>query len=112
MLSDSLAGKGRDRVTARNSIDRAVEIAESAAFESVFEPRTPLRDDEYDPANDALFGLRERIRTQYSPQPISTRHFDWAAWLDGREEDGPFGNGATEADAIEELRVLLQMEER
>ena len=112
MLSDSLAGKGRDRVTARNSIDRAVEIAESAAFESAFEPRTPLRDDEYDPAKDALFGLRERIRTQYSPQPISTRHFDWAAWLDGREEDGPFGNGATEADAIEELRVLLQMEER
>ena len=99
-------------MTARNPIDRAVEIAESAAFESAFEPSTPLRDDEYDPANDALFGLRERIRTQYSPQPISTRHFDWAAWLDGREEDGPFGNGATEADAIEELRVLLQMEER
>jgi hypothetical protein len=98
-------------MTARNSIDRAVEIAESAAFESAFEPRSPpLVEREYSAENDALFGLRERVRTQYSPQPIPTRHFDWAAWLDGREEDGPFGNGATEADAIEELRVQLQME--
>jgi hypothetical protein len=39
LLSDSFAGKGCDRVTARNSIDRAVEIAESAAFESAFDPR-------------------------------------------------------------------------
>ena len=37
-------------------------------------------------------------------QPIPTRHFDWAAWLDGREEDGPFGNGATEADVFNCMR--------
>lgn len=48
-----------------------------------------------------------KIRTSYVYPPIPTRRFDWAAWVDGHEESGQVGYGATEAEAIEELREML-----
>jgi len=35
--------------------------------------------------------------------PIPVRGADWAAYLDGQEESGPCGHGATELDAIVDL---------
>jgi hypothetical protein len=35
--------------------------------------------------------------------PIPTRVFDWSAHWEGREEEGPYGRGPTEADAIRDL---------
>jgi hypothetical protein len=47
------------------------------------------------------------IRTNYDWPPIPTKVFDWSAWIDGREEDGPCGHGATEAEAIADLKEQL-----
>jgi hypothetical protein len=43
------------------------------------------------------------IRTDFIYPPIPIRQFDWVAWLDGCEEDGPYGYGQTEDAAIAEL---------
>ncbi len=47
------------------------------------------------------------IKTQHVFPPIPNRNFDWSACLDGREESGPYGQGATEhiavADLVEQL---------
>lgn len=48
------------------------------------------------------------IRTQYICPPIPFRWFDWVAWVDGNEEQGPFGRGATEQEAIAELYRQLE----
>lgn len=45
-----------------------------------------------------------KIITTHVCPPIPVRSFDWCAYLDGREEDGPKGWGATEAEAIADLR--------
>lgn len=46
------------------------------------------------------------IRTEHVRPPIPTTKFDWCAWWDGTEEDGPYGWGSTEEHAIEELLAL------
>lgn len=49
------------------------------------------------------------IRTSYDPKPIPTRMFDWEAW-DDDTYDGPpcpVGTGATEEEAIADLREKL-----
>lgn len=43
--------------------------------------------------------------------PIPVRDYDWAAWLDGDEEDGPVGYGPTEAEAIASLKAWLEDDE-
>jgi len=47
------------------------------------------------------------ITTEHVYPPIPNRNFDWVACLDGREESGPYGQGASEniaiADLIEQL---------
>lgn len=51
------------------------------------------------------------IRTYYDPKPIPVRSWDWSAY-DDDTYDGPgcpVGYGATEAEAIRDLRE--QMEE-
>lgn len=35
--------------------------------------------------------------------PIPWRTFDWCAYRDGTEEQGPYGYGATEAEAVRDL---------
>jgi hypothetical protein len=42
--------------------------------------------------------------------PIPTRNYDWQAYVDGREEEGPYGYGATSFDAKWDL--LQQLEEK
>jgi hypothetical protein len=43
------------------------------------------------------------IVTSHDRPPIPDRRFDWCAYRDGREEDGPYGWGRTEAEAIADL---------
>ena len=44
-----------------------------------------------------------KIITVHTYPPIPVRDFDWHAYLDGREEDGEYGSGRTEAEAIKDL---------
>jgi hypothetical protein len=45
-----------------------------------------------------------KIITRYEYPPIPWRSFDWVAFREGDEETGPFYWGATEQDAITELK--------
>ncbi len=49
----------------------------------------------------------EDIITEYVHPPIPCRHYDWQAWVDGREEDGPKGWGRTEQEAVNDLKILI-----
>jgi hypothetical protein len=53
-------------------------------------------------------GGMTRIVTTYVNPPIPIRTSDWCACIDGQEEDGPYGWGATEADAIADLKEKLE----
>lgn len=43
------------------------------------------------------------IVTDYVYPPIPVRQFDWCAWLDGQEEEGPRGWGETKEQATDAL---------
>lgn len=47
-----------------------------------------------------------KIITEHVYPPIPDRRFDWAAYRDG-DEEGPCGYGPTEADAIADLKDIL-----
>ena len=47
-----------------------------------------------------------KIVTGYVCPPIPWRAYDWAAYRDGEEESGPYGYGATEAEAIANLKEI------
>lgn len=49
------------------------------------------------------------VRTSFVERPIPTNAFDWQAWLDGCEEEGPVGTGATEADAVADLKGVIEI---
>ena len=49
-----------------------------------------------------------KIITQYIKPPIPIRIYDWVAYLDGNEEDGPYGYGKTECEAIEDLKISME----
>jgi hypothetical protein len=53
---------------------------------------------------------KPKIITSHDYPPIPYRGVDWSAWLDGTEELGPYGRGATEAEAV--LDLLQQLEEQ
>lgn len=40
------------------------------------------------------------ICTEFLHLPIPTRSHDWQAWRAGDEDDGPYGYGETEAEAV------------
>lgn len=46
--------------------------------------------------------------------PIPIRTYDWAAYFDGSEEDGPCGHGKTQMDALYDLlwQIVSAEEER
>ena len=44
-----------------------------------------------------------KIITRFVYPPIPDRRYDWAAYYDGKEEDGPYGRGETEQQAIDDL---------
>jgi hypothetical protein len=56
--------------------------------------------------------LGQRIETSHVYPPIPCRKFDWCAYPAGEEEDGSYGWGKTEADAIADLIEILQDDER
>lgn len=47
--------------------------------------------------------MSDRIITTHYPPPIGTRSMDWRATRDSYGEDGPVGEGRTEAEAVEDL---------
>jgi len=52
--------------------------------------------------------MTPRITTSHVCPPIPVRTSDWCASFDGREEDGPYGCGATEAEAITDLLAEVE----
>lgn len=52
---------------------------------------------------------RHVIATNYNPPPIPYPNMDWVAYLDDRgADDSPYGYGATEREAINELIEILE----
>ena len=47
------------------------------------------------------------IITDFWAKPIPPRQFDWSAWVDGTEESGQIGHGATEQAAIDDLLMIV-----
>ena len=50
------------------------------------------------------------ILVQFDPPPIPLRQFDWSAWREGMEEEGPYGYGASEEEARADLAEQLESE--
>jgi hypothetical protein len=48
------------------------------------------------------------IITRYWAKPIPLRQFDWSAVTDNYEPGSPIGYGRTEAEAINDLMMLLE----
>ncbi len=48
------------------------------------------------------------IRTHHAFPPIPIRCFDWMAWVDGTEENGPYGHGKTEEEARANLGAEIE----
>lgn len=46
------------------------------------------------------------IKTWFAYPPIPQRDHDWCAYRDGHEEDGNYGWGRTEAEAIADLLAI------
>lgn len=63
-----------------------------------------------------LYSLVERVEagakivTDFVYPPIPVREFDWCAWVDGCEEDGPRGWGKTKEQAVTALLEELVSE--
>ena len=49
-----------------------------------------------------------KIVTHYAPTPIPLRQFDWVAYQDGEEESMNYGYGATELEAINNFKQLME----
>lgn len=50
----------------------------------------------------------ENIVTDFVYPPIPSRNFDWVAYIDGQEEEGFYGYGETEREAVNELLEMLE----
>ena len=50
------------------------------------------------------------IKTEFVNPPIPDRSHDWAAWYDEYEEEG-CGFGKTEEEAIEDLKMNIEIKE-
>lgn len=49
-----------------------------------------------------------KIITRYDPKPIPTRKFDWSAVEENYDLGSPCGWGATEQEAIEDLKMQIE----
>jgi hypothetical protein len=49
------------------------------------------------------------VKTSFVCPPIPIRCMDWQAWLDGCEENGPYGTGSTEAEAVGDLKESIEL---
>ena len=52
-----------------------------------------------------------KIITRNVYPPIPNRNFDWCAYHDGDEENGRYGWGSTETEALADLEILDQERE-
>ena len=50
------------------------------------------------------------VQTAFADPPIPVRSHDWQAWLDGQEDGGAVGNGATEDAAVADLLAQVEGE--
>jgi hypothetical protein len=50
-----------------------------------------------------------KIVVHYWMKPIPMRNADWEATLDNYEPGHPIGFGATQEDAVEDLRVVYEL---
>lgn len=50
------------------------------------------------------------IKTKYNVKSIPNRDYDWEAWDGDNEEASPVGYGASEQEAISDLKQLLGLE--
>ena len=48
-----------------------------------------------------------RIVTSFIYPPIPIRKFDWQAYVDGQEEEGPYGYGETKSAAVADLMFAI-----
>ena len=53
-------------------------------------------------------GQNFKIVVNYIYPPIPDRRHDWCAYVDGWEEDGPYGWGATKFSALMDLIDMLE----
>lgn len=51
--------------------------------------------------------MTARIVTSHVLPAIPIRNHDWMAYVDGMEEDGPYGWGETEEQAVADLNQML-----
>jgi len=49
-----------------------------------------------------------KIITSHDYPPIPVRNLDWSACIDVQEETGTYGHGATEQEAIDDLKEQLE----
>jgi hypothetical protein len=54
---------------------------------------------------------KPKMITSFVYPPIPVRQFDWCAYRDGCEEDGNYGYGATEEEAIADRLAWEEMNE-
>jgi hypothetical protein len=66
----------------------------------------------HDERSMAELHLGKAIVTTHVRPPVPCRDHDWCAYPDGEEENGDYGWGATEDEAIADLVVILQDNER
>ncbi len=52
--------------------------------------------------------MTAKIETHYWAKPIPDRSCDWTATLDGYDAGDPIGYGATEAEAIADLKEQIE----
>lgn len=52
-----------------------------------------------------------KIITKYDPPPIPIRDADWSAVFEDYDLGSPIGHGATEADAIADLKMESETED-
>jgi hypothetical protein len=52
-----------------------------------------------------------KIVVSYSSPPIPTNCFDWCAYWDNYDIDGPYAHGSSKEEAIENLLEITDFEE-
>ena len=54
--------------------------------------------------------MKSLIVTEYVRPPVPTTDYDWMAYIDGDEGDGPTGRGPTEVEALRDLCEQLAIQ--
>ena len=49
-----------------------------------------------------------KIHVTFQHPPISVRHFDWLAYVEGQEESGLHGTASTPLEAVRKLLDIIE----